>query len=110
MSNSRIPWPDLRRNRAMQFTAAVMNKVGPYIRDETGHEMRDAHDALFELFFQEGVDVITDHDRAEAGLPPRGPDGRTVEEMVALEARRLEMLTRPLAVFVPADFEEVKAG
>lgn len=89
---------DLRRRRAMSLASAIMNKLEPYINDDA---YRGAYDALAELLGQEGVEVLTDHDRQAHGLPPRGPDGWTTDELIALERRRLELMTRPLSFTVP---------
>jgi hypothetical protein len=35
-------------------------------------------------------------------VSPRGPDGWTQEEIIALEGKRLEALTRPLAFTIPS--------
>ena len=87
---------DLRLLRARHLVAAVMQKLSPYFDEQQDSARRDAYEALIELFHNEGVDVITDMTRADAGLPPRGPDGYTMEELVALEKRRLDILTAPL--------------
>jgi hypothetical protein len=87
---------DLRMMRSQQLVAAVLHKLGPLLDDRQDYVRRDAYEALLELFHNEGVDVITDAQRADAGLPPRGPDGYTMEEMVAIEKRRLDMLNAPL--------------
>lgn len=90
---------NLRHRRAMSLTSAVLKEIEPFLDYE--YRRRDIYDAIFHLFSQEGVDVLTDYDRQQHGLPPRGPDGWTVEEMMALEQRRLELLTNPPApVFI----------
>ena len=58
--------------------------------------MRDLHYELLEAMERHGAEIVSDFDRQEFGLPPRGPDGWTMEEIVALEQRRMEMLTRPI--------------
>jgi hypothetical protein len=97
---------DLRYKRAQALAGAVLHKLGPQIDatdpEELPHRiMQIVHDAMFEVMMDQGVEDMTDYTRSEAGLPPRGPDGWTVEEMVALEQRRLELLTRPLVMTVP---------
>jgi hypothetical protein len=87
---------DLRMLRAQSLMHAVLQRVEPYLDPQQDRARRDVYEALIELFHNEGVDVITDTARADAGLPPRGPDGWTVEEMVALEKRRMDLLTAPL--------------
>lgn len=103
-------WIDIRRNRAEVLAAAVMRGLYPKIDatppDDLPHRInRLVHDAMFEVMHEHGVEVLTDHDRERAGLPPRGPDGWTVEELVALERRRLDILLAPMKpVVVPAHF------
>jgi hypothetical protein len=41
------------------------------------------------------VEVVTDYTRQEAGLPPRDGKGWTMEELVALERKRLELMSAP---------------
>ena len=108
---------DMRLMRAQHLVAAVMQKLGPYFDDRQDSARRDAYEALLELFRSEGVDVITDAQRADAGLSPRGPDGYTVDEMLAIEKRRIDMLAAPLiatlngepVTFRPAEVKPLKA-
>jgi hypothetical protein len=46
---------------------------------------RQVSRVLFEVLVATGAEVLTDHDRHDLGLPPRGPDGWTVEELRASE-------------------------
>jgi len=94
-------YPDLRLQRATSLVAAVLQKIDPYLDRQQDRARRDAYEALIELFHSEGVDVITDHDRAAVGLPPRGPSGLTSEEMLAMEKRRLDYLLAPITVRLP---------
>lgn len=84
---------DLRRLRAEALIAAIFDKLEPYLPYEG---KRDAYDALRELLTQEGVEVMTDRTRQEAGLPARDGLGWTIEELVAMERQRLELLTQPI--------------
>lgn len=86
---------DARRRRAEAFLGAVLASLDPVIPDDN-YLRRDIYDALLKLFVESGYEVISDYDRQQLGLPARGPDGWTAEEIVALEARRLEVLTRPI--------------
>jgi hypothetical protein len=56
---------------------------------------------LEDLFRQDGVEVLTDYTRQEMGLPPRGPDGWTIEEIHAMERLRLERMMAPMPMFIP---------
>lgn len=94
---------DMRLMRAQHLVSAVMQKLSPYFDERQDSARRDAYEALLELFHSEGVDVITDAQRADAGLPPRGPDGYTAEEVLAIEKRRLDVLTGPIYATFPPD-------
>jgi hypothetical protein len=87
---------NLRRRRAEALVAEVMNRIDPFIDREA--EKRDVYRALMGMFVDKGVEVVTDYTRQEAGLPPRSEDGWTADELRALETKRLEVLTRPLAM------------
>lgn len=89
---------EIRRNKANALTAHVMNVISKYLCDHgdtRGHQ--DASRALMQLFYESGADIITDADRAAAGLPARGPSGLTDQELQIMEARRVEMMLKPLA-------------
>lgn len=89
---------DARRLRAEVLVHDVLQKLRPYIAE--GSE-REVYYALLESFCQQGVEVLTDHVRHELGLRPRGPDGWTADEIMALEQHRLHRLLAPIAVTTP---------
>jgi hypothetical protein len=91
--------PDMRRRRASQITALVMNALHDHLAQNS---LRDAHEALFKLFWESGFDAVTDEDRKNAGLPDRGDLGWTDRELHAMEAARLAMLLKP--IIAPAQF------
>jgi hypothetical protein len=91
-----------RRMRAMSLTAQIMQLVGRYIPDDPERDLlKDLHYELLEALERHGAEIVSDFDRQEYGLPPRGPDGWTMEEIIALEQKRLEALTRPLQMIIP---------
>jgi hypothetical protein len=93
-----------RYMRAQQMTAHVMHAIGKYITDEENDHYREAARALLDLFYDNGVDVITDQMRADAGLPPRGEKGWTEQELHVMEMRRIEAMLKPMQqVFVMVD-------
>lgn len=102
-ADERNPQPELRYHRAQQLTAHIMNVLSKHICDHDGRENhRDAASKLFELFYESGADIITDADRAAAGLMPRSKYGITKEEMAAMEARRMSLLLAPAPpMFIP---------
>lgn len=85
---------DVRRVRARQAASSIMalilDKYVPFAcRDQ-------AYEELHQKFIEAGAEIITDTHRVEAGLPTRGPEGWTFEELEVLEKRRFEQLIRPL--------------
>lgn len=82
-----IPRQDFRRARAMQFCAAISDVLREFIPHES---QCDAHYALLKMLYDSGVDVVTDADRAQAGLPPRDNLGWTADELRIIEAIKLE--------------------
>src|SRR5688500_3091862 len=97
---TKIPLVNLRETRARQLSAAVMSALDGHICD---HSRREAYEALFDLFTANGAEVLTDCDRQQAGFSARGPNGWTMEELMAWEKRKLELLTKPLAPIVLMD-------
>jgi len=88
---------DKRRHRAMALTAQIMQIVGKYIpRDDERDLLRDLHYELQDVMEKAGAEIVSDFDRQQYGLSPRGPDGWTIEEIIELERRRLEMMYAPL--------------
>lgn len=89
---------DRRRMRADALTAHVMHAISGYLcrhGDEDG--AREASRALFNMFYEAGADIVTDLDRAIAGLAPRDHNGLTREELQIMEAKRTEAMLRPMS-------------
>jgi len=91
---------DLRRRRAEALAYAALQKLD-YLLENDGRSREAAFYALLELFMDKGCEVVTDLDRQQIGLPTRNPEGWTADEVRALEARRLEELSRPLYFLLP---------
>jgi hypothetical protein len=89
---------DRRYRRATELAHATMKALDPFIADDT---RRRAYEAVIDVYMQKGVEVITDYERRAYGLPERDEKGWTREEMLALEMKRLEILTKPLVMTVP---------
>jgi hypothetical protein len=105
-SMHQIERADKRRLRAMALTAQIMQIVGKYVpRDRERDCMRDLSYELQEAMEKVGAEIVSDLDRQQYGLPPRGPDGWTMEEIIELEKRRLEIMfaTKPPVVLVVRD-------
>lgn len=93
--------PELRRHRALQLTGHIMHIMHKYLCNHgDARGSRDASRDLMEALYESGADVVTDADRATAGLAARGPYGVTAEELRIMEVRRVEAMLRPLPPFV----------
>jgi hypothetical protein len=97
---------DLRRRRAEALVAMTMQAIDPFLNRQIDTARSDAFYALLDLFTTRGVEVLTDADRADAGLPCRGEDGWTPNELEALEKVRLATLLRPLTVFASSPSQQ----
>lgn len=93
-TSSILERPNRRHQRAAALLAAVYQAIAPYLdaREDPG----EVRGLIMDLLTAEGVEVLTDRMRADIGLSPRGPDGWTAEEILALEAHRLDAMLRPL--------------
>jgi hypothetical protein len=89
--------PNVRSRRADNLAHEVMAIVS---RALDRHPRQDAEREIFhelsETFRQQGVEIITDADRAAAGLPARDGHGWTPAELLALENHRITAMTRPI--------------
>lgn len=93
---------DARYKRAQAMTAHVMHAIGKFITDEERDYHREATRALLDLFFDNGVDIITDQHRADAGLPPRGKKGWTQQELHIMEMKRIQAMLEPMPpIYIP---------
>lgn len=94
-------YPERRRTWANSLTAHIMNAIGKYLcRHGEQDGAREASRDLFDMLYGSGAYIVTDADRAEAGLPPRGPYGLTREDMKIMELKHTEAMLRPLPPLV----------
>jgi hypothetical protein len=102
-ASSMIPRIDKRRLRAQALVHRILQIVSKHLSDEDyrRNALREINYDLMELCMKEGVEIITDYTRTDMGLPQRGPDGWTMEEIIALEQRRLELMYAPLTMTIP---------
>lgn len=101
--------PRLRMIRADRLLAEVLHVIGKHMPPGPDDSTRDIARDLEEMFFRAGVEVITDTDRAEAGLPRRNGFGFTHVEMRIMEHRRLEVMMRPMTPrFIPSTVDDQK--
>lgn len=101
---------DRRGMRAAAFTSMmthIMRKHLQKFMDDVaeGVAPRHSYDVLRDISYEledlcrrEGIEILSDQMRSDLGLPPRGPDGWTMEEIMALEERRLEMMRAPMVL------------
>jgi hypothetical protein len=94
---------DRRRFRIQPLLHEILQIVGKHLSDEDmrRNAMRELHNELFDKFYEQGVEIVTDYTRAEMGLPARGKGGWTTEELIALEQRRLDLMRAPLTMTIP---------
>lgn len=97
---------DHRRVRADRLLASIMQAIDPWIDYE---RRSDVYYALRDILYREGVEVLTDYDREMAGLPARGPDGWTIEEIIAWDRRLLmQLMQPPMPMFVETKTSSAK--
>lgn len=84
---------DMRRRRADHLLAWIMSEIDGDLHPDA--DRRRIYDRIWERLHADGVEIISDYTRQEAGLPPRDGQGWTTEELVALERRRLELMYAP---------------
>lgn len=90
---------DRRQQRVQVLLHTILHIVSKYVREDDEQDcLRELHYELAEALGKAGVEILTDDIRAQIGLPPRGPDGWTVEEIIELERRRLELMRAPTVV------------
>lgn len=91
---------DMRLTRTRQITALIMEVMNKYIRDD--HDSRcKAYEELSDLLHKNGAEIVSDADRHQAGLAARSPQGWTAAELQILEAKRMELMLKPMAPIIP---------
>lgn len=87
--------PDRRRLHADSLLSLII-RTARKCKDDTAADPhlfeQELYDRLSAALNNHGAEIISDYDRQQYGLPPRGPDGWTDEEIIALEKKRLEAL------------------
>jgi hypothetical protein len=87
-------YPNRRYQKARNLTAHVMHILDKYLHSSVNH--REIVRELEDLFYTAGAEVITEHDRINAGLAPRNHNGLTLEEIAILDARFAKAMLEPL--------------
>lgn len=95
---------NIRQARAQALAHAIFREIQAPLRElrDTGDDraIDDVMRCIERFLRDEGVEVLSDMDRQALDLPARGPDGWTPDEVIAMEARRLEILNKPLTMTV----------
>lgn len=104
--------PPLRQMRAERITSEIMQIVDRHLRDNyeaaERNVVRDIHRDMIDMFFKADVDIITEIDRVEAGLPRRNAYGLTHDEMRIRELKLQEAMLSPMpSMFLPDGTEDV---
>ena len=94
-------YPDRRRLRADAMTAHIMRLIDRFIcpHDPEHNLHQRVSEELFKVFYASGVEIVTDMDRANAGLPPRNNQGWTEQELHIMEAKMTEAMLSPPKMF-----------
>lgn len=94
---------DFRRRRAEYLTAAIMDELKDILQPYSDDRLLDhVYERLCRVLYENGAHIMTDRDRAEAGLEPRDDLGWTPSERVAYEkARREAMLMHINRLIIP---------
>lgn len=102
--------PNRRAMRAAAVTARLMEALNPLLREAEIrannesfptvamprlHLQRHVHRVLYETLAKMGADILTDEDRAAAGLEIRDEGGWTPMELHIMEMHYLDAMTRP---------------
>lgn len=88
---------NIRYTKASQLASWLMRTLDDHLPRASRSE---AYAKIMEFLMTEGLEILTDEDRNRAGLPPRGPNGWTHAELLALEYARLHAISAPFAVAV----------
>lgn len=100
---------DRREMRAQQVTSLVLQALDRSAAFLSRAQLRAVGEELMRQFTDNGVEVLTDWHRSQAGLQPRGPDGWTIEELFTYERLLLECIGKPIVMAMPKlDAEEEK--
>jgi hypothetical protein len=91
-----------RSVRAEQILGLIMHIVHTHV-DVPHDAERDLVRELRDQLWADGAQMITEGDRINAGLPPRGIYGLTVDELCIIEAKLTMSMLHPAVTIFPAD-------
>lgn len=81
-----------RHPRTQQVMSHAMHLLAPFLKAGTE---KQAYYTLADFFDSQGVQLITEAHRIEAGLPPRDHNGMTLGELKIIEAKMIETMLHP---------------
>lgn len=95
---------NLRQHRATGLAREIAKRIEQRLLrcDLSSRERTVIFYAALEILMEAGAELVTDRDWQDAGLPPRGQDGWTYEELAAMERKRIEVMTAPIRCMVTA--------
>lgn len=107
--SSRRPTLTINRRhlRTQQLLGHVLHHIGPYLAKD---QVRNIANVLSDLFHTTGAYIVTDADRAAAGLPIRDHNGLTLDELVIIERQLIATMLEKLPghqIFYEADGKPV---
>jgi hypothetical protein len=85
---------DKQSDQVASVAALVMGAISKHIPDD-GHSRGDAMTDLVSALHDATIDIITQEDRAKAGLPPRSAAGWTDQELRIIDAMRIQEMMLP---------------
>ncbi|HKI60717.1 MAG TPA: hypothetical protein VKA31_00340 [Mariprofundaceae bacterium] len=98
--------------RAQPLLHLILQAIRPHLRDDEESRYYQREEQIFNQIRNEleqaGAEIINDYTREAAGLPPRGPDGWTLEEIIELEKRRLEIMMKPPSFIIDPNTLKLK--
>ncbi len=103
---NRVFLPDYRFARADVVASHISHALAPLLDrlDPKGPVRdKDIYRVIRETLTAVGVEVLTDYHRAEMGLPPRGPNGWTEDEIHLYEKR----LSHAMRTTIPPTFSSL---
>ena len=83
---------DFRRHRADRLASTVMHILGGTIE---GRE-REAYHRLFDAFYEQGFEIVTEEERRASGEEPRDEKGWTATERLEYRQKLADAFLRPL--------------
>lgn len=89
MTEIRLPY---RQIRAERITAEIMRILARHVGPDENNTLKRIHQDISDMFFKADVDIVTEIDRLEAGLPRRGAYGITPEDLAFMELRKKQIM------------------